>query len=296
MKVFESSEGSVWKYVFDTEFEGAITEAVLYRYGSFEERTVLCISVQSGCPVGCTFCGTGNKFIRNLNAAEIVDQVRRVFQDNGIDEDINSRCAKLQIMFMSMGEPFMNYMNVDAAIQILHTHYPDADLLVSTIAPNAVWRYGHAFIELSKQIPKIGLQFSIHSSHDAGRNFIIPYKDKLDLSDLRNYGVEWWHQTGRKPYINFCVTKTFNYMDRFRLREMFPANVFCLTLSVLCSADENMKDAGYRNLEAIREHEQWFQQRGYDTRIFDPAGQDDIGGGCGQLWYVQQYMKDKADV
>jgi 23S rRNA (adenine2503-C2)-methyltransferase len=56
-----------------------------------------------------------------------------------------------------------------------------------------------------------------------------------------------------------------------------------------------MKQAGYRNLEKIRDYEQWFQKHGYNTRVFDPAGQDDIGGGCGQLWYVQQYMKDKVN-
>jgi 23S rRNA (adenine2503-C2)-methyltransferase len=114
----------------------------------------------------------------------------------------------------------------------------------------------------------------------------------MSLCELRNYGVEWWHQTGRKPYINFCVTENFEESDRLNLEELFPANVFCLTLSVLCSADETMKDAGYRDLDKIREHEGWFLSKGYDTRVFDPAGQDDIGGGCGQLWYVQQYMEN----
>ena len=61
--------------------------------------------------------------------------------------------------------------------------------------------------------------------------------------------------------------------------------------SVVCSADVTMKDAGYRNLTAIREFEQRFIEEGYNTRVFDPAGQDDIGGGCGQLWYVQDYFK-----
>jgi 23S rRNA (adenine2503-C2)-methyltransferase len=32
-------------------------------------------------------------------------------------------------------------------------------------------------------------------------------------------------------------------------------------------------------------------ERGYNVRVFDPAGQDDIGGGCGQLWFVQEWMK-----
>ena len=53
-----------------------------------------------------------------------------------------------------------------------------------------------------------------------------------------------------------------------------------------------MKDAGFRNLDVIRQFEEMFIKEGYNTRIFDPAGQDDIGGGCGQLWYVQDWMKN----
>ena len=51
-----------------------------------------------------------------------------------------------------------------------------------------------------------------------------------------------------------------------------------------------MKEAGYKNIDKIKEFEKRFIDAGYDTRIFDPAGQDDIGGGCGQLWYVQQFL------
>ena len=35
---------------------------------------------------------------------------------------------------------------------------------------------------------------------------------------------------------------------------------------------------------------------GYDTRMFDPAGQDDIGSGCGQLWFVQNWMKQNEQL
>ena len=62
-KVFPSPEGNVWKYVFHIP-EG-ITETVLYQYESFQKRTVICCSVQSGCIVGCNFCGTGKNFLRN---------------------------------------------------------------------------------------------------------------------------------------------------------------------------------------------------------------------------------------
>jgi 23S rRNA (adenine2503-C2)-methyltransferase len=286
---FEDIDQNVWKYVF--HFQGAVTEAVLYRYNTFEDRTVLCVSVQSGCPVGCSFCGTGKRFIRNLTSEEIVLQVKYILKDKNI-EDINSRSAKFQIMFMSMGEPFLNYEQVHAAIISLNIFYQNAQLLVSTIGPHKENELKD-FITLSKRIKNVGLQFSIHAASDLERNLIIPYKNKLDLNELRDYGVEWWHQTGRKVYLNYCVDNTNSGpTSASSLRRLFPPNVFCFTFSVICSKDETMKNAGYRNIERIREFENRFISAGYDTRIFDPAGQDTIGGGCGQLFYVQEWMKN----
>jgi 23S rRNA (adenine2503-C2)-methyltransferase len=289
MKVqrFDSSEGNVWKYVF--EWDDAITEAVLYRYGSFEERTVLCVSVQSGCPVGCIFCGTGKRFIRNLTSKEITDQVDYVMKDMNI---YCRNVSKLQVMFMSMGEPFLNYDNVKEAIHQLTIYYPNAQLLVSTIAPDKKKEL-QDFINYSEAVNKIGLQFSIHESTDEKRDILIPYKNKLSLAELRDYGIEWWKQTGRKPYCNYCVNGKNNTDEDFRnLRNLFPANVFCFTFSVICSPDETMKEAGFKNLDAINEFCGKFSAVGYNTRVFNPEGQDSIGGGCGQLWYVQNYLKE----
>ena len=52
-----------------------------------------------------------------------------------------------------------------------------------------------------------------------------------------------------------------------------------------------MKEAAFRNLDIIKEFQDKFLAKGYNVRMFDPAGQDDIGGGCGQLWYVQNWLK-----
>lgn len=81
MKVtrFDSSDANVSKYVFD--FDNAVAEAVLYKYPTYEARTVICCSTQSGCPVGCRFCGAGDSFVRSLTAEEIVAQVDHLFQD-----------------------------------------------------------------------------------------------------------------------------------------------------------------------------------------------------------------------
>lgn len=288
-KVFESSEGNVWKYVF-TGFD-YVAEAVLYRYEDFYKRTVICCSTMSGCPVGCTFCGTGNKFVRNLTDAEIVNQILTVLCDKGIT-DIDEKGERFQIMFMSMGEPLLNWYNVEKAIRRLHENFPNAELLLSTIAPKKPVAID-SMIRLSKEIDKVGLQFSIHRAFDDERDILIPYKNKLTLQEIRDLGILWWHETGRHPYLNYCVDGTNNTgADCAKLKNLFSPVVFNFTFSVVCSADENMKDAGYKNLKAIKAFEQRFIDDGYNTRIFDPAGQDDIGGGCGQLWFVQEWMKN----
>ena len=293
-KCLPSSEGNVWKYVLtcpgNSMSKDVVTEAVLYRYPTFEKRTVLCISVQSGCPVGCTFCGTGNAFMGNLTANEIVQQVIDIFNDKNI---YACNCERLQIMFMSMGEPFLNYENVEGALHQLSFLYPNAELLISTIGPNRP-RDFRRFVELSKEIDTIGLQFSIHASMDEDRDKIIPFKNKWSLRQIRDYGIRWCMETGRHPYLNYCITDDFNQTDTDNLMNMFPPTIFNFTFSVVCSADESMKDAGYRDLDKIRAVEEQFIEAGYNTRIFDPAGQDDIGGGCGQLWHIQKWMKEQA--
>lgn len=194
-------------------------------------------------------------------------------------------------MFMSMGEPLLNWDNVESAIRKLHELYPEAELLLSTIAPRTP-AYGR-LISLSKQIDKVGLQFSIHKAYDDERNILIPYENKLSLSEIRDFGLLWWKETGRHPYLNYCIDGTNNQItDQLALMRMFSPVVFNFTFSVVCSKNENMKEAGFKNLDEIRTFESRFLEAGYNTRIFNPDGQDDIGGGCGQLWYVQQWMKE----
>ena len=276
-KVFESSEGNVWKYVFTKD--DMVAEAVLYRYEDFYKRTVICCSTQSGCPVGCKFCGTGNKFIRNLTADEIIEQINTVLADQDI-MDVDENVQRFQIMFMSMGEPLLNWDAVELAIRKLHIQYHNAELLLSTIAPNkpVVWKY---LIQLSKDIDKVGLQFSIHRAFDYKRNELIPYENKLTLNEIRDIGIMWWKETGRHPYLNYCVDGTnTGDGDLAALMIRFSPIIFNFTFSVVCSADETMKDAGFRELDVVRDFEQHFATAGYNTRIFNPDGQDDIGGGC----------------
>lgn len=288
--VFESSEGNVWKYVFTKD--NMVAEAVLYRYNSFYDRTVICCSVMSGCPVGCKFCWTGAKFVRNLTKDEIIEQIDIVLSDKWLINNINEKCKKLQFMFMSMGEPMLNFDEVEKAIRELNKKYSNSQLLLSTI-----WCDNDAIfsnlIHLSKEIDKIGLQFSIHKSDDTQRNELIPFKKKMSLKKIRDAGIVWRKETGRKPFLNYCVDGTNNSKKDFvNLTTLFSPVVFNFTFSVVCSSNENMKDKGFRNLKIIKEFQNKFLREWYNVRTFDPAGQDDIGWWCGQLWYVQQWLKN----
>lgn len=288
-EIFKGENENVSKYVFmENDY---VAETVLYKYEDFYKRTVICCSTQSGCPVGCSFCGTGKKFIRNLTHEEITDQIFTVLKDNKI-EDINHAGERFQIMFMSMGEPMLNWDNVEKAIVKLHRKYPNAELLISTIGIKDE-KTMYKVLELSKRIDKIGLQISIHQSNDVDRDELIPFKNKLNLKSIRNFGTMWWNATGRKPYLNYCINgKNNSDYDFSLLSALFSPLIFNFTFSVICESDENGNNEKYDNINEIEKFQERFIEDGYNTRVFNPEGQDDIGGGCGQLWYVQKWMKE----
>lgn len=287
-----SSNENVWKYVFAKE--NAVAEAVLYKYPTFEERTVICCSTQSGCPVGCRFCGAGDYFVRSLDADEIYSQPAKLLNDTWVIPDDIKR---LQIMFMSMGEPLLNLKNLAPAIRKLYVDYPNAALLISTIGPDIGDKQYKILSELSVEVPTIGLQFSIHESTDEKRNELIPFPKKLNLEQISIAGKSWYQATGRGPFFNYCAHENNTGDDDVdRLHDLFDPAVWNATISVICEREEHVAAANSRQRELATDFEQKLKERGYNTRTFDPAGQDDIGGGCGQLWYVQDWMKEHPDL
>lgn len=294
-KVFNSSDKNVSKFVFEKDDDGVqkgiAVEAVLYRYNSYEERTVVCCSTQCGCPVGCSFCGTGKFFVRNLTANEIIEQVTTVLST--IDCDIQ-KVKKLQIMFMSMGEPFLNYENVKKAITALAYIYPTAQLLISTSAPKAIKRSLFDFLHFSRSQPKVGLQFSVHESTDEARRKLIA-SDSLSIANIGFVGELWAQHTGRRPFFNYCVHEGNNRQeDVNNLLRNFNPDVWECTLSVICEKDKTMQNAINEKLDIIQDFSSKMRNAGYSLRVFNPAGQDDIGGGCGQLWYFQEWLKQQG--
>ena len=289
VKRIDSDSENVTKYVFD--FGDAVAETVLYRYPTFEDRTVICCSTQSGCPIGCRFCGSGDAFVRSLTAAEIVAQVSHAFTDRGID---HTKVKKCQIMFMSMGEPMLNFRNLETAICELNAMYPRFDLLISTSAPDVDYS---RLIALSSKVNKVGVQFSVHESTDEERNKLIPFKKKLTLKQIAEVGEVWHLATGRRPFFNYCAhERNTSSDDATRLNELFNPGIWEATISVICERDESVAAANSRQEQLATDFMSKLNECGFSTRCFNPAGQDTIGGGCGQLWYVQDWMNKHPDL
>jgi len=289
IKRIDDEAERVAKFVFSRP--DAVAEAVLYRYPDYQTRTVICCSTQSGCPVGCRFCGAGDSFVRSLSADEIVSQPAYLLDQVDIDP---ATMGRLQIMFMSMGEPLLNMKALVPALRDLYRRYPNAALLISTSAPRIDY---DEVIAISQEIPTIGLQFSVHETTDEARNALIPFKAKLALTEIAWAGERWHKEVGRKPFCNYCAHDgNSTDEDADRIYGLFNPAVFCATVSVVCERSDGLPATNDHQRKLATDFGEKLVARGFDVRVFDPAGQDTIGGGCGQLWFVQDWMRQHPEM
>jgi len=295
-ETIRSSDGNVLKLVYTKD--NAIAETVLYRYPTYKERTVICCSVMSGCPVGCRFCGTGDFFIRNLTTQEVIAQVEGALDTVYSEERVVPvNIDKFQIMFMSMGEPMLNWDAVKEVIEYLYSRYPNAALLVSTMAPKSTAAVWSSLLATAGSIDTIGLQFSVHEVIQEKRDSLIPMKAKLSLEAMSSVGEDFFRVTGRQPFFNYCVGESNGSdVEADLLEYYFDPAVFQCTLSVICERDEGGAAANERQRSLVSEFSAKLLNRGFSVRLFDPAGQDDIGGGCGQLHYVQSWSAEHPEL
>ena len=162
----KSDDGTV-KALFETA-DGRPLEAVLMRYR--DGRRSVCLSSQSGCPLTCTFCATGQmKFGRNLSADEILDQALHFRRLEAIDH----------VVFMGMGEPTMNIDNVLAACERL----PDLGVTHRRTAISTVgWVPG--IDRLAECEMPIALALSLHAPNDGLRSQLMPVNDRYPLAEV----------------------------------------------------------------------------------------------------------------
>jgi 23S rRNA (adenine2503-C2)-methyltransferase len=142
-------------------------------------RATICVSSQVGCAVNCQFCLTALLGVkRNLAPGEIVGQVLAVLSDQSVDLDRE----RMNIVFMGMGEPFLNYENFMKAVNLLveEVRFPESRMTVSTsgIVPRIV-EFGGEPIR-----PKLAI--SLNAPHDEIREQIMPITRKWNVESLLN--------------------------------------------------------------------------------------------------------------
>jgi 23S rRNA (adenine2503-C2)-methyltransferase len=187
-KSFQSADGTI-RYLIATA-DGETVETVWMPEGDGGEsgdgteagesdwnRATICVSSQVGCAVNCQFCLTAQLGVkRNLTAGEIVGQVIAVLNDRQVDMERQ----RVNIVFMGMGEPFLNYANFIKAARLLveGVGIPESRMTVSTsgIVPR-IYDFGAEAVR-----PKLAI--SLNASNDEIRESIMPINRKWNLQAL----------------------------------------------------------------------------------------------------------------
>jgi 23S rRNA (adenine2503-C2)-methyltransferase len=147
-------------------------------------RATICVSSQVGCAVNCKFCFTALLGVkRNLEAGEIIGQIAAVLRDQGVEPPLQ----RVNIVFMGMGEPFLNYDNFMKSVRLLveGVGIPESRMTVSTagIVPR-IYDFGQETLR-----PKLAI--SLNASNDALRSDVMPLNRKWNLGELMKAAREF---------------------------------------------------------------------------------------------------------
>lgn len=199
-QIQRSSDGTIKNAV--RLHDGLIVESVLI---PTKTRTTACVSSQVGCSLDCEFCATARlKRMRNLNPDEIYDQVLTIHQES--KEHFGRPLSN--IVFMGMGEPLMNYNNVQKAIEKITS---DEGLGMSakriTLSTSGIPKM---IKKLADDGVKYKLAVSLHSAIEEIRNEIMPFTKNFSLEELRESLEYWYTHTKSRITYEYVVWKDIN--------------------------------------------------------------------------------------
>jgi 23S rRNA (adenine2503-C2)-methyltransferase len=188
-----SVDGTV-KTLFRTA-EGHPVEAVLMRYR--DGRRSVCVSSQSGCPLTCTFCATGQmRFRRNLSAWEILDQALHFRRVEPVDH----------VVFMGMGEPMLNVDAVLAAARRL----PDLGVTHRRTTVSTVGFMPGLRRFVDEVTEPIRLALSLHAPADALRSELMPVNDRYPLGEVIAECHRYFGLRRRKVFVEYVLLADVN--------------------------------------------------------------------------------------
>jgi 23S rRNA (adenine2503-C2)-methyltransferase len=258
-----SRDGTV-KVLFRTS-DGRPVEAVLMRYR--DGRRSLCLSSQSGCPLTCTFCATGQmRFGRNLTAGEIVDQALHFRRTERVDHAV----------FMGMGEPLMNLDGVLAACDLL----PDVGITARRTAISTVgWIPG---IERLTADPRpLRLALSLHAADPALRSQLMPVNDRYPLPDVLDACARYHARKRRQVFVEYVMLAGVNdsHAQAIQLAEALDRDVYKVNLIPYNPTGSVHVGSTPKAIESFRAE---LERRGLRVTVRLTRGRD-IDAACGQL-------------
>jgi 23S rRNA (adenine2503-C2)-methyltransferase len=252
------------KVLFHTA-DGHPVEAVLMRYR--DGRRSVCLSSQSGCPLTCTFCATGQmRFGRNLTVGEILDQALHFRRIESIDH----------VVFMGMGEPMMNLDPVlEAARRLPDLGVTHRRTTISTVG----WLPGlRRFVDEVDE--PIRLALSLHAADGGLRSRLMPVNDRYPLGDVLEECGRYAALRGRKVFVEYVMLAGVNdSVERAgELAALLDPAVFKVNL--IPYNPTGMYDGSSR--EAIARFKSVLDRRRLPSTVRLTRGRE-IAAACGQL-------------
>jgi 23S rRNA (adenine2503-C2)-methyltransferase len=258
-----ASDGTV-KALFRTVRDGRPIEAVLMRYR--DGRRSVCLSSQSGCPLTCTFCATGQmKFGRNLTAWEILDQALHFRRMEAIDH----------VVFMGMGEPTMNIDNVLEVCRRL----PDVGVTNRRTAISTVgWVPG--IDRLTATDMPIRLALSLHAPNDELRSRIMPVNDRYPLAQVLAACDRFYAAKRRRIFVEYVMLRDVNDQPEHarQLAELLDPKRYKINL-IPYNPTGTYDGSDRATIDAFRKA---LERRGLEATVRLTRGRD-IDAACGQL-------------
>ncbi|MBI5413328.1 23S rRNA (adenine(2503)-C(2))-methyltransferase RlmN [Candidatus Peregrinibacteria bacterium] len=271
-KEVHSKNGNTTKALFRMQ-DGSLIEGVLMHFK--DGRNSVCVSSQVGCGLKCAFCSTGQMgFKRNLSAEEIADQALY------FDQLLKKKNKRVDhVIFMGMGEPFLNYENVMNAIRTLN----DADCLGIaarhiTVSTSGIIPGIERFMEEPLQI---NLAVSMHAPTQEIREKIMPIAKSYKLPDLMDALKKYMEKTHRRVSYEYVMLNGINDSEKCA------GKLGNLLRGQLCHVNlipYNETNLGFKNSDKneTRQFQKIVESFGIPITVRVSLGQD-ISAACGQL-------------
>ena len=255
-------------------YDGRIVEGVLIPTG---QRMTACVSSQVGCSLDCKFCATGFlKRERNLEAAEIVDQVRLL---GALSKELYGYGLS-NIVFMGMGEPLLNYQEVVKSIQrICSAEGLGMSPQRITVSTAGIVKM---IYKLADEDLGVQLALSLHAATDEKRTAIMPINESNNLDMLADALQYFYSKTGNRPTLEYTVMENLNDGDE-ELQELtgfarrFPSKINLIEYNPIPLA--SFRPAGKSHLDSFAQR---LAAKGLIVNVRRSRGKD-IDAACGQL-------------